>query len=142
MDVQAWIGVSGAGDRGQQANLFGDEGGRRQRATYRLLGQGQRVVEESPHPLGGTPAGYVLMHGVGGQVTGAHIGAAPHALRHAVMTDMVRVVVPPQLDLVICRRRGLAEGDDAREPGQRGQCRLAWTPRRLRRLTWAGLYCW
>jgi hypothetical protein len=54
-------------------------------------------------------------------MTGAHLGAAPHALRHAVMTDLVRVVVPPQLDLVVCRWRGLAEGDDAREPGRRGR---------------------
>ena len=143
MDVQARIGVSGAGDRGQQANLFGDEGPRHQGATYRLLGQGQRVVEESPHPLGGTPTAYILVHGAGRQMTGAHLGAAPHALRYAVMTDTVRVIVPPQLDLVVCRRRGLAEGDDACGPGQRGQCRLAGTARRFRRrLTWARPYCW
>src|SRR5215217_7850368 len=139
MDVQAWIGVSGAGDRGQEADLFGDEAGAHQRATYRLLGQGKRVVEESVHPLGGTPAAYVLVQGAGRQMTGAHRSVAPHALRQAVMIDVVRVVVSPQSDLVICRRRGLAEGDDAREPGQRGQCKLTGISRRLRRrLTWAG----
>src|SRR4029453_3214377 len=127
----------------QQADLFRDKGGTHQRATYRLLGQWQRVVEESAHPLGSTPVAYVLVQRADRQMPGAHVGVAPHPLRNAVMTDLVRVVVAPQLDLVICRRRGLAEGDDAREPGQSGQCKLTGTPRRLRRgLPWAGPCCW
>ena len=46
MDVQAWIGVSGAGDRGSQA----DSSGMRMAATSALPTAslpGQRVVDES-----------------------------------------------------------------------------------------------
>src|SRR5215211_5053674 len=114
MDVQAGIGVPRAGDGGKQADLFGDDVGCGQCATNRLLGQRQRVVEESAHPLGRTPAGYVVMHRARRQMTSADLGTAPHPLRNAVVTDVVRVMVSPELDLVVRRRGGLAEANDAR----------------------------
>src|SRR4051794_2029613 len=116
MYVQTWIGVSGARDRGKHAHLLWNEGGRRQCATYRLLGQGQRIVEESSHPLGRTPVRHIVLDRAGRQMTGANLGAAPHTLRHAVMTDVARIVLMPQLDLVVRRRGSLTKPDDAPAP--------------------------